>query len=105
MRPTIATMAQANNGYIATVDRVIDFMFPYSMLNSKDILQEMERIQYNPERDDNKIELSKILDWINTVNTDNQYISNLKIERLDLLCLLRNQSDSYLSYQRIEKQN
>jgi hypothetical protein len=47
--------------------------------NSKSVLQEKEKINYNPESDKNKQEVTEMLTWIKGQESDNQYIHNLKM--------------------------
>jgi hypothetical protein len=82
-----AMAMESENPYIITTsDRVIDFMFPHRMRNTKEILQEMERVNYNSESEENKAELVKILDWLDKTDSDSQYIYNLKTTVNNMYC-------------------
>lgn len=68
-----------------TTSRVIDFMFPNRDRTNR-IKQMMEDINYNSDSEENKAELQKILEWLNTVEDNSQYIHNLKITVKDGYC-------------------
>lgn len=69
-----------------TTERVVEFMFPNRCINSRDILKEMTKINYNYENEANKVELNKMLEWLNNTNNESQYIYNLKITVADGYC-------------------
>ena len=68
-----------------TTSRVIDFMFPNRDRTNR-IKQMMDDINYNSDSEENKAELKKILDWLDTVEDNSQYIHNLKITVKDGYC-------------------
>ena len=68
-----------------TTSRVIDFMFPNRDRTNR-IKQMMEDINYNSDSEENKAELQKILEWLNAVEDNSQYIHNLKITVKDGYC-------------------
>ena len=69
-----------------TTERVTEFMFPHRCMNRKEILQEMEKIGYNAESEENKVELIKLLEWLNKTENNSQYIYNLKTTVADSYC-------------------
>ena len=82
-----AMAMESNDRFIQTTsERVSDFMFPNRFFNRKEILQEMEKIGYNPESEENKAELNKILEWLSKADDTTQYIYNLKITVADGYC-------------------
>lgn len=78
---------ESNDRFIkTTTERVEEFMFPHRCMNRKEILQEMEKIGYNAESEENKVELIKMLEWLNKVENNSQYIYNLKTTVADGYC-------------------
>ena len=82
------TMAmESNDRFIqTTAERVFEFMFPSRCMNGKEILKEMERINYNAESKENEAELNKMLEWLNKTDNNSQYIYNLKTTVADGYC-------------------
>lgn len=82
-----AMAMESNDRFIKTTsERVVEFMFPHRCMNRKEILQEMEKINYNAETEENKAELVKMLDWLDNTDNDSQYIYNLKTTVKDGYC-------------------
>lgn len=71
-----------------TSERVTDFMLVHRLTGKyKEAVQtEMAKVNYNAESDENKQELIKMIEWLNDINNDSQYISNLKITIADGYC-------------------
>ena len=82
-----AMAMESNDRFVKTTsERVFEFMFPHRCINSKEILQQMEKINYKADTEENKTELQKILDWLNKVEDNGQYIHNLKVTVADEYC-------------------
>lgn len=82
-----AMAMESNDRFIkTTAERVNEFMFPNHFMNGKDILQEMEKINYNPITKENKTELNKMLEWLKKADNNTQYIYNLQTTIADKYC-------------------
>lgn len=87
-----AMAMESSDRFIQTTsERVSDFMLIYRLFGKqREIVQnEMERINYNAESDENKKELAKMIEWLKNTDNDGQYISNLKIAVADTMCEYR----------------
>ena len=85
-----AMAMESNDRFIqTTTERVMEFMFPSHYMNRKEILQEMEKINYNAESEENKAELNKMLKWLYETDNSSQYIYNLKTTVADGYCEFR----------------
>lgn len=85
-----AMTMESNDRFIqTTTERVMEFMFPSHYMNRKEILQEMEKINYNAESEENKAELNKMLKWLYETDNSSQYIYNLKTTVADGYCEFR----------------
>lgn len=85
-----AMAMESNDRFIkTTAERVVEFMFPHRCMNRNEILKEMEKIGYNSDSEENKLELNKMLEWLNKTNNNSQYIYNLKTTVADGYCEYR----------------
>lgn len=85
-----AMAMESNDRFIkTTAERVIEFMFPNWFMNYKDILEEMEKIGYNPIIEVNKAELHKMLEWLKKADNNSQYIYNLQTTVANEYCETR----------------
>ena len=82
-----AMAMESNDRFIkTTAERVTEFMFPNRCMDRKNILQEMEKIGYNPITKENKTELNKMLEWLKKADNNTQYIYNLQTTVADGYC-------------------
>ena len=69
--------AESTKAKVIEYYRAIHNNLPYEV--QKTVMREMERVNFDFDREENKIEIENALNWIKETESNSQYIENLKI--------------------------